>query len=161
MNKVILIGHVGKDPEIRYMNNGEAAASLSLATNKSFKDKESGEKKTLTEWHRISAFGPKAELIEKYVHKGDRLCVEGELRTRKWQDRDGNDRYTTEVVCRDLEFLSSRSESSEGRREPRGEAQREHRGETQRQPRGETYRDPTDRPVATDNGDFPDDDIPF
>lgn len=98
VNKVILIGNCGKDPEIRSMQNGTKVANLSLATSESWKDKSSGERKERTEWHRIVVFGPLADIVEKYVHKGSKLYVSGSLQTRKWQDKDGVEKYSTEVV---------------------------------------------------------------
>jgi len=99
MNKVILIGNVGKDPEVRSFNNGGKVANFSIATSESWKDKQSGEKRTDTQWHNIAIFGDGlVGIVERYVSKGTKVAIEGKLKTRKWQDRDGNDRYTTEVV---------------------------------------------------------------
>jgi len=98
VNKVILIGNLGKDPEIRYMPNGGAVANISIATSDSWKDKATGEQKEKTEWHNISIFGKLAEIAGEYLRKGSSVYIEGALQTRKWQDQSGNDRYTTEVV---------------------------------------------------------------
>src|SRR4051812_18770551 len=98
VNKVTLIGNCGKEPELRTMQNGGKVANLSLATSESWKDKSTGEKKEKTEWHRVVVFGPLADIIEKYVHKGSKLYVCGSLQTRKWQNKDGADQYSTEVV---------------------------------------------------------------
>jgi len=98
VNKVILIGNLGQDPEIRYMPNGGAVANLTLATSESWKDKATGETKEKTEWHRISIFGKLAEIAGEYLKKGSKIYVEGKLQTRKWQDQSGADRYSTEVV---------------------------------------------------------------
>jgi len=98
VNKVILIGNLGADPEVRYMPNGDAVANVSLATSESWKDRNTGETQERTEWHRVVFFGKLAEIVKQYVHKGFKLYVEGKLRTRKWQGQDGQDRYTTEVV---------------------------------------------------------------
>ncbi len=98
INKVILIGHVGKDPEVRYMPNGGAVANLTLATSESWRDKQSGEQKEITEWHRVVIFGKLAEIAGEYLRKGSQVYIEGQLRTRKWQDQSGQDRYTTEVA---------------------------------------------------------------
>jgi len=98
VNKVIIIGNVGQDPEIRQTQNGDAIANLSIATSESWKDKNTGERKEKTEWHKVSIFGKTAEIVEKYVNKGSKLYIEGQLQTRKWTDKDGNERYTTEVV---------------------------------------------------------------
>ena len=98
LNKVMLIGNLGADPEIRHTNGGMAVATLRLATAESWKDRETGESKDKTEWHRVVFFGRTAEVIEQYLNKGSQIYVEGRIQTRKWQDKDGNDRYTTEIV---------------------------------------------------------------
>jgi len=98
VNKVILIGNLGADPEVRYMPSGDAVANVSLATSESWKDRNTGETQERTEWHRVVFFGKLAEIVKQYVHKGSKIYVEGKLRTRKWQGQDGQDRYTTEVV---------------------------------------------------------------
>ena len=99
VNKVILVGNLGNDPEIRTFGNGGKVANFSLATSESWRDKQSGEKREKTEWHRVAVFGEGlVGVIERYVKKGSKLYIEGKLQTRKWQDRDGNDKYTTEVV---------------------------------------------------------------
>jgi single-strand DNA-binding protein len=97
VNKVILIGHLGQDPEVRHMPSGDAVANVSLATSESWKNK-AGEKQEKTEWHKVVFFGKLAEIVKQYLHKGSKIYVEGKLRTRKWQGQDGQDRYTTEVV---------------------------------------------------------------
>ena len=99
VNKVILVGNVGSDPEIRSFNNGGKVANFSLATSENWRDKQSGERKEKTEWHRVAIFSDGlVNVVERYVKKGSKLYIEGKLQTRKWQDRDGNDKYTTEVV---------------------------------------------------------------
>ena len=98
INKVILIGHLGQDPEIRYMPNGNAIANITLATSETWRDKQSGEQKEKTEWHRVVFFGKLAEIVGEYLRKGSQVYVEGRLQTRKWQGQDGQDRYTTEIV---------------------------------------------------------------
>lgn len=98
VNKCILIGHLGQDPEIRYMPSGGAVANLTLATSESWRDKQTGEMKDRTEWHRVCIFGKLAEIAGKYLRKGSQVYIEGSLQTRKWQDQSGQDRYTTEVV---------------------------------------------------------------
>ena len=105
LNKVMLIGNLGNDPEIRHTNSGMAVATLSLATAESWKDRDSGETRDKTEWHRVVFFGRVAEVAEKYLKKGSQIYIEGRLQTRKWQDRDGNDRYTTEIVGNDMQML--------------------------------------------------------
>ncbi|EPN9162972.1 single-stranded DNA-binding protein [Escherichia coli] len=98
VNKVILVGNLGQDPEVRYMPNGGAVANITLATSESWRDKQSGEQKEVTEWHRVVLFGKLAEVAGEYLRKGSQVYIEGQLRTRKWQDQGGQDRYTTEVV---------------------------------------------------------------
>lgn len=109
VNKVILIGNLGRDPEVRYSPNGSAVANCTLATTESWKDKNSGEKQEKTEWHRVVFFGRLAEIAGEYLKKGSQIYVEGRLQTRKWQDKDGNDRYTTEIVANEMQMLGSRA----------------------------------------------------
>lgn len=108
VNKVILIGNLGRDPEVRYSPNGQAIANVTLATSESWKDKNSGEKQERTEWHRVVFFGRLAEIAGEYLKKGAQIYVEGRLQTRKWQDKDGVDRYTTEVVATEMQMLGPR-----------------------------------------------------
>ena len=108
INKVILIGTLGADPEIRYAASGGAIANVRLATAESWRDKESGEQQERTEWHRVVFFGRTAEVVEQYLRKGSQIYVEGRLQTRKWQDRDGNDKYTTEIVANEMQMLGGR-----------------------------------------------------
>ena len=108
VNKVILIGHLGADPEPRYMPNGDQTVSVSLATSEQWKDRTTGEVKERTEWHRLVAFRRLAEIMGQYLRKGSKLYVEGRLRTRKWQDQGGQDRYTTEIVIDEMQMLDSR-----------------------------------------------------
>lgn len=98
INKAIVLGRLGKDPEVRYTQNGTAICNLTLATSEKWKDKNSGEEKEQTEWHKVSIFGKVAEIAGENLQKGDQCYVEGQIRTRKWQDNEGNDRYTTEIV---------------------------------------------------------------
>ena len=98
VNKVILLGNLGKDPDIKYMPNGNAVANITLATSETWNDKSSGEKKEKTEWHRVVFFGKLAEIVGQYLKKGSKIYIEGKLQTRKWQGQDGQDKYTTEVV---------------------------------------------------------------
>lgn len=107
VNKVILIGNLGRDPEVRYLPSGEAVANFSIATTEKWKDK-SGEMKEQTEWHRISFFGRQAEICDEYLKKGGAVYVEGRLQTRKWTDKDGNERYTTEVRGDRMQLLGGR-----------------------------------------------------
>jgi len=109
VNKVIIIGNLGQDPETRYMPSGSAVTNLRVATNESWKDKQTGEQKDRTEWHRVAMFGRLAEIAAEYLGKGSQVYIEGKLRTRKWQDKDGNDRYTTEIVADEMQMLGGRS----------------------------------------------------
>ena len=113
VNKVILVGNLGADPETRYMPNGDAVANIRLATTESWKDKNSGEKKELTEWHRVVFYRKLAEIAGQYLKKGSQVYVEGRLRTRKWQDKDGQERYTTEIVADEMKMLGSRQGQGE------------------------------------------------
>ena len=114
INKVILVGNLGQDPETRYMPSGGAVTNFTLATNESWKDKQSGEQKERTEWHRVVMFNRLAEIAAEYLRKGSQVYVEGRLQTRKWQDRDGNDRYTTEIVGNEMQMLGGRGPAHEG-----------------------------------------------
>jgi single-strand DNA-binding protein len=113
LNKVCLIGHLGKDPEGRYMPDGNAVTNVSLATSFKWKDKASGEDREETEWHRLTFYGRQAEVASEYLKKGAMIYVEGRLKTRKWQDKDGVDRYTTEIICYELKMLSRAPGTSE------------------------------------------------
>jgi single-strand DNA-binding protein len=112
VNKVIVVGNLGQDPETRYMPSGSAVTNLRVATNESWKDKQTGEQKDRTEWHSVAMFGRLAEIAAEYLRKGSQVYIEGKLRTRKWQDKDGNDRYTTEIVADEMQMLGSRSGGS-------------------------------------------------
>ncbi|WP_454786153.1 single-stranded DNA-binding protein [Legionella sp. WA2024007413] len=112
INKVILIGNVGVDPDVRYLPNGNAVTTLSIATSEAWKDKVSGEKQERTEWHRVVCFNRLGEIAGEYVRKGSKLYIEGSLRTRKWQDQQGQDRYTTEIVANDIQMLDSKGTGS-------------------------------------------------
>jgi len=112
VNKVILIGNLGRDPETRYLPDGGAVTNISVATTDTWKDK-SGEKQERTEWHRVAFFGRLAEIAGEYLKKGSPVYVEGRLQTRKWQDKDGQDRYTTEIVANEMKMLGSRGGGSE------------------------------------------------
>jgi single-strand DNA-binding protein len=112
VNKVILIGNLGRDPEVRYSPNGGAIANITLATSEAWKDKNTGEQVEKTEWHRVVFFRRLAEIAGEYLKKGSKVYIEGKLQTRKWQDKDGNDRYTTEVVANEMQMLDSRGGST-------------------------------------------------
>jgi single-strand DNA-binding protein len=125
VNKVILVGNLGADPETKYLPSGDAVTNIRLATTDRWKDKASGEMKEATEWHRVSFFGRLAEIAGEYLKKGSQVYIEGRIRTRKWQDKEGQDRYSTEIVADAMQMLGSRA----GGGEPRGEARGEPRGE--------------------------------
>jgi single-strand DNA-binding protein len=108
VNKVILIGNLGKDPEVRYMPNGQAVANVTIATSETWKDKTSGEQKEQTEWHRVVFFRRLAEIAGEYLKKGSKVYIEGRLQTRKWQNKEGQDQYTTEIVANEMQMLDSK-----------------------------------------------------
>ena len=120
VNKVILVGNLGKDPEIRYMPSGGAVANLTLATSESWRDKATGEQKEKTEWHNVSIFGKLAEIAGEYLRKGSQIYIEGALQTRKWQDQSGNDRYTTEVVVQGFNGTMQMLGGRQGGGQPQG-----------------------------------------
>jgi len=113
INKAIIVGNLGQDPETRYMPNGSAVTNISVATSESWKDKQTGQKQERTEWHKIVLFGKLAEIAGEYLKKGSKVYLEGALRTRKWQDKtDGKDRYSTEIVASEMQMLDSRGDSA-------------------------------------------------
>ena len=114
INKVILIGHLGADPETRAMPSGMTVANLRLATSENWKDKQSGEQQERTEWHNVAMFGRLAEIAGEYLRKGSQVYIEGRLRTRKWQDKSGADRYTTEIVANDMQMIGGRGGAAGG-----------------------------------------------
>jgi len=108
INKVIIVGNLGGDPETRYMPSGSAVTNLTVATNESWKDKQTGEQKERTEWHKVAMFNRLAEIAAEYLRKGSQVYIEGKLRTRKWQDKEGKDRWTTEIIADEMQMLSGR-----------------------------------------------------
>ena len=114
INKVILIGNLGRDPEVRYTTSGAAVANVTIATSESWKDKQTGEPQERTEWHRVVFFARLAEIVGEYLKKGSKVYVEGRLQTRKWQDQSGQDRYSTEVVANEMQMLDSRGGGGSG-----------------------------------------------
>ena len=142
VNKVILVGNLGQKPDMKYTQSNTAVANLSLATSESWKDKDSGDLKTKTEWHRVVYFGKLAEFAEQYLDKGSKVYIDGKLQTRKWQDQAGNDRYTTEVLGQELTMLDSRGDSSGSSFENNNSGMSE-------------------EDVNQDNGEFSEEDIPF
>ncbi len=162
MNKVILIGNLGSDPDTRYMDNGDAVTTISVATNRRWKDRTSGEQKSHTEWHLCVAFGKRAETMTTYLRKGSKVCVEGELRTRKWDDKEGVTRYTTEIRVDNFEFLDKKE--GEGR-PPHPASPPYNTGEGKEPDTDQDGLPPQSRTDADDSAppaqdDF-DDDIPF
>ena len=113
VNKVIIVGNLGKDPEVRYTPNGDSVTNVTIATTDTWKDKGTGEKKEATEWHRVVFFGKLAEIAGQYLKKGRQVYVEGALRTRKWTDKEGHERYTTEIVANEMKMLGSREGMSD------------------------------------------------
>lgn len=156
VNKVILIGNLGKDPESRYFPNGDAVANATIATSESWTDKQSGEKKEHTEWHNVVFRRKLAEIAAQYLKKGSKVYVEGSLRTRKWQDKEGHDRYTTEVIVNDMQMLDGRPGGGTGNMGEGGG------GGYAARSGGGAPRQPAPAPSAppADAG-FEDDDIPF
>ena len=153
VNKVILVGNLGKDPEVRYLPNGDAVANVTMATTESWKDKSSGEKRELTEWHRIVFYRKLAEIVGQYLKKGSAMYIEGRIRTRKWTDKEGVERYTTEIEANEMQMLGGRGNTSSSG----GETERSS-GDSSR-PQESTSRAPADK-KAPDFSDM-DDDIPF
>jgi single-strand DNA-binding protein len=159
INKVFLIGNLGKDPEVRYMPSGKAVANVTIATNESWKDKTTGEKQDRTEWHNVVFYSPLAEIVGQYLRKGSSVFVEGRLQTRKWQDKTTNqDRYTTEVIANEMKMLGGRGDSSSAPFPSDGSEERA--APVSRPPQGSApARSQPSPPPGSDNG-F-DDDIPF
>ena len=154
VNKVILIGHLGKDPETRFMPSGDAVTNFSIATSETWKDKATGDKKEATEWHRISTFGKLAEICGEYLKKGSQVYVEGKIQTKKWQDKQGNDRYSTEIKADQMRMLGGKPDGQD--RES---------GERSSGASASEYQKAKDggAPAKTSGGTFADmdDDIPF
>jgi single-strand DNA-binding protein len=144
INKVILVGNLGADPETRYTASGAAITNIRIATSESWRDKQSGDRQERTEWHRIVFFNRLAEIAGEYLRKGSQVYIEGSLRTRKWQDQSGQDRYTTEVVANEMQMLGGRGEGGGSPAQDSG------------------FRDSA-KPAKAEQGedDFQDDDIPF
>lgn len=155
VNKVILVGNLGQDPEVRYMPSGEAACNFSVATSESWKDKQSGQEQERTEWHKVSMFGKIAEIAGEYLRKGSKVYLEGQLRTRKWQGQDGQDRYTTEVYISPfggvMQMLDGKSDGASSGQQPA-------QGQEPQQQRPQQT--PTNQAPTKGFDDF-DDDIPF
>jgi single-strand DNA-binding protein len=171
VNKVFLIGNLGQGPEVRYTQNSTAIANLSIATSETWKDKQTGEPREQTEWHRCVLYRRLAEIAGEYLKKGSKVYVEGRLQTRKWQGQDGQDRYTTEVVVNELQMLDSRGAGQQnqggyGNNQPQGNQgnmpapPQNHRSNTQAPMGNQGIRNPNPPPFNPENSDL-DDDIPF
>jgi single-strand DNA-binding protein len=145
INKVILVGNLGQDPEVKYMPSGGAVCNISVATTDSWNDKSSGERQERTEWHRVVFFRRLAEIAGEYLRKGSQVYIEGRLQTRKWQDNSGQDRYTTEIIANDMQMLGGRTGGSVDFESPQRQQQ-------------DNSAPPKAAPTATDEFD---DDIPF
>lgn len=150
INKVILVGNLGKDPEIKYTASGGAIANLTIATADSWNDKQTGEKVEKTEWHRVVAFQRLAEIMGEYLKKGSQVYIEGKLQTRKWQDQNGQDRYTTEIVANEMQMLGGRPSDAGAQPQAGGGGGFRKAPASQKEPAQPAY-----------DNDFADDDIPF
>ena len=161
VNKVILIGNLGQDPEVKYMPSGGAVTNVSIATTDSWTDKNTGQKQERTEWHRVVFFNRLAEIVGEYLRKGSQVYIEGSLRTNKWQDQNGQDRYTTEIIAKEMTMLGSKSTGGSSDFTPRpqqssGSGQNQNQGQQQAPaPQQQSTQTP---PQNFDNFD---DDIPF
>lgn len=169
VNKVILVGNLGNDPEIRYMPNGGAVANITIATSESWRDKATGEQREKTEWHRVSLFGKLAEVAGEYLRKGSQVYIEGQLQTRKWQDQQGQDRYTTEVVVQGfngvMQMLGGKAQGQGGQQQSQPQQQQGGWGQPQqpaqqRQPQ-QQQRAQNQQPQYNEPPMDFDDDIPF
>ena len=158
VNKVILVGNLGKDPETRYMPNGDQVTNITIATSESWKDKTSGEQKEATEWHRVVFFRRLAEIAGQYLKKGSQVYIEGRLRTRKWQGQDGQDRYTTEIHADEMKMLGKRE--GMGDAPPRESGGGGGGGSGRPAPRPQSQPDTSSAPMGGGFGDV-EDDIPF
>ena len=151
INKVILVGNLGKDPEMRYTADSRAVANLTIATSEQWKDKNTGQQQEKTEWHRVVAFGRLAEIIGDYVKKGSQVYIEGKIQTRKWQDQQGQDRYTTEIVANEMQMLGGKRDDNQRQNTPQRQQAPQQQQAPEQQQGGET---------SNNGGDF-DDDIPW
>ena len=171
VNKVIIIGNLGKDPEVRYMPSGSAICNITVATSRQWKSKESGERQEETEWHRIALFDRLAEIAGEYLKKGRPVYIEGRLRTRKWQDKEGKDQYTTEIVANEMQLLGGREGSGGGSQEDSGYGGgnsggsgnygRESAPAARQAPAARPAPAPRPAPKSSTGFDDMDDDIPF
>lgn len=148
VNKAIILGNVGQDPEVRYNSNGKAMASLSIATSEQWKDKQTGERKEKSEWHRVVMFGRLGEIAGEYLRKGSQVYIEGKIATRKWQDKQGQDRYTTEIVANEMQMLG-------GKAGGQAEDDRGHSGSNQQNPANAPAQPAGGFDDFDDSGDIP------
>lgn len=157
VNKVIIVGNLGRDPETRYMTNGDAVTNIAVATTESWKDKNSGEKKEVTEWHRVTFYRKLAEIADQYLKKGSSIYIEGKLHTRKWADKDGVDRYTTEIIADTMKMLGNKPNIGQSGQPPNAAGAAHKTAGAAGSPR------PSDKYTqqATSNFNDMDDDIPF
>lgn len=156
VNKVILVGNLGKDPEVKYTANGAAVANITVATSESWNDKQTGEKQEKTEWHRVVFFRRLAEIAGEYLRKGSQVYIEGKLQTRKWQDQNGQDRYTTEIVANEMQMLGGRGGDGGARPQQGGGG-----GFRSNAPAQQAPAQQAPAQSQPDSGGFDDDDIPF
>ncbi len=154
VNKVILVGNLGQDPEVKYMPSGGAVTNISIATTDTWTDKSSGQKQERTEWHRVVFFNRLAEIVGEYLRKGSQVYIEGNLRTRKWQDQNGQDKYTTEIVAREMQMLGSRAGGSSDFQQNQNNTPQQQQGSAPQQSTPQQSEPPQ-------NFDNFDDDIPF
>ncbi|WP_028023164.1 single-stranded DNA-binding protein [Enterovibrio calviensis] len=170
VNKVILIGNLGNDPEVRYLPNGGAVANLTVATSETWRDKNTGENKEMTEWHRVVMYRRLAEIAGEYLKKGSKVYLEGRLQTRKWQGQDGQDRYTTEIVANEMQMLDSRAGGGMGgqgqpaqQNPQQGNWGQPQQPAYQQQPAQKAPQQPPQQQAPQQYNDMPDfdDDIPF
>ena len=167
VNKAVILGNVGDDPSIRYMPNGKAVANFTVATSESWKDQQ-GQKQERTEWHRCTAYDKLAEIIGEYVKKGSKLYLEGKLQTRKWQDQQGQDRYTTEIIVSEMQMLDGKPQQQGGQQAPQGQQQQRRHPQQQQAPQNNGYQQARSQPVQQQQApqyneppmDFSDD-VPF
>jgi len=155
VNKVILIGNLGSDPEVRYTPNGNAVANTSVATSESWRNKQSGDLEERTEWHRVVFFNKLAEIVGEYLHKGSKIYIEGSLRTRKWQDKSGIDKYTTEIIATEMHMLDSKTTSYNATQTNNSHNHKQYNEQTSHT---SNKANKANQPIAND---FEEDDIPF
>ncbi|WP_271270519.1 single-stranded DNA-binding protein [Aliamphritea hakodatensis] len=162
VNKVILIGNLGNDPDTKYMPSGNAVTNITVATSESWKDKQTGQQQERTEWHRVVFFNRLAEIAGEYLRKGSKIYLEGSLRTRKWQDQSGQDRYTTEIVASEMQMLDGRNDKGGGQQQyQQGGYQQQYQQQAPQQQYQQPPRQQAPAPQPAPGMDDFDDDIPF